>query len=160
MTLSNITAIPPRIWVRALTAHPYQTILSVVEILAKNWQINYQVVPQSGLNLLQLEDGVFHEPYYLGEIPVASAQIEIINERGESFVGAAQVMNDSADLAVVLAVCDAVMAHQLPGWQQVAQLIQQGAEQRLLEELQRGAMLTKTKVDFSLLSQEESHAED
>ncbi len=153
--------IPPRnLWIRALTAHPAQTLQMMVENLAKNWQVNYQLIPQSGLSLLQVKDGVFHEPYYLGEIPLANAQIEIIDERGESFMGAALVMSDSVNLAVALAVCDAVMAHELSGWQQIAELIQQGIEKRSLEDLQRGAMLSKTKVNFSLLAQEEDNAED
>lgn len=144
---------PRNLWIRALTTHPAQNLQIVVEKLVQNWQVNYQLIPQSGLSLLQLEDGVFHEPYYLGEIPLAKAQIEIINEKGESCIGAALVMNDSIDLVVALAVCDAVMVYQLSGWQQIAELIEQGIEKRALEELNRGAMLAKTKVNFSLLNQ-------
>lgn len=153
--------IPSRnLWIRALTAHSPQTIQALAESLTTSLQVNYKSLPQSGLSLLQMEDGVFHESYYLGEIPVASAWIELTNLADESFEGAAQVMSDSAELAVALAVCDAVMAYQLPGWKEVANLIQQGMEKRTWEELQQGAMLAKTKVSFSLLSQEEDDAED
>lgn len=160
MSSQNSMTIPPRnLWIRTLTAHANQTVLKMAETLAQNWQINYKFLPQVGLSLLQVEDGVFHEPYYLGEIPLASVQIEIIDERSEVFIGAAQVMSDSVDLAIALAVCDVVMIHQLPGWQQVAKLIKQGMEKRALEDLQRGAMLARTKVDFSLLNQEENDVE-
>ena len=153
--------IPSRnIWIRALTAHSPHKLQSLAEDLTSSWQVNYKSLPQAGLSLLQMEDGVFHEPYYLGEIPVASACIELTNSADESFEGAAQVMSDSAELAVALAVCDAVMAHQLSGWQKVEVLIEKGLEKRAWEELQKGAMLAKTKVDFSLLSQEEDDAED
>lgn len=151
---------PRTLWIKALTAHNEQIIGNLAENLAKNWQINYLTLPQAGLCLLSLEDGVFHQPYYLGEIPIANAGIELKDEAGQSFTGAAQVMGDSADFAVALAVCDAVMAHQLSGWEQVAELIEQGMEKCSLEDLQRGAMLAKTKVNFSLLVQEESDAED
>ena len=147
---------PRNLWIKALTAHKEEIIAN----LAQNWQINYLTLPQAGLNLLTLEDGVFQQSYYLGEIPLAHASVELKDEMGQSFTGAAQVMGDSTDFAVALAVCDAVMAHQLSGWEQVAQLIERGIEKRSLEDLQRGAMLARTKVNFSLLAQEESDAED
>ncbi|MBG1270216.1 phosphonate C-P lyase system protein PhnG [Nostoc sp. WHI] len=153
--------IPSRsLWIKALTAYSPEKLQSLAEDLISGWQVNYKSLPQAGLSLLQMEDGVFHEPYYLGEIPIASAWIELTNSSNENFEGAAQVMSDSADLAVALAICDAVIAHQLPGWQRVADLIQQGIEKRAWEELQQGAMLAKTKVNFSLLSQEKDDAED
>lgn len=142
------------LWIKALTAHAEETINDLAESLAKNWQVNYTVLPQSGLSLLTLEDGVFQQPYYLGEIPIANASIELQDDQGNKFNGAAQYLGDSKDFAVALAVCDAVMAHQLAGWEQVAELIEQGMEKRHLRDLQRGAILAKTKVDFSLLSQE------
>ncbi|GAB4238870.1 MAG: hypothetical protein Kow0049_25800 [Stanieria sp.] len=151
---------PRTFWIKALTAHNEQAINNLAEDLAQNWQVNYLTLPQAGLSLLSLEDGVLHQPYYLGEIPLANASIELIDETGQSFTGAAQVMGDSTDLAVALAVCDAVMAHQLTGWERVAQLIEQGMKKLSLEDLQRGAMLARTKVNFSLLAQEESDAED
>ncbi len=153
--------IPSRcLWVRALTTHSSHKLQSLAEDLITHWEVNYKSLPQTGLSLLQMEDGVFHEPYYLGEIPVANAWIELTNSSNESFEGAAWVMNDSTELAVALAVCDAVLAHQLPGWQKVADLIDKGMEKRALEEAQRSTILVKTKVNFSLLSQEEDDAED
>ncbi|MBV9385992.1 MAG: phosphonate C-P lyase system protein PhnG [Chroococcidiopsidaceae cyanobacterium CP_BM_ER_R8_30] len=117
--------IPARnLWIRALTAHANQDIQSIAEKLTAKWKVDYKALPQSGLSLLRMEDGVFHEPYYLGEIPISSAWIELTNSANQSFEGAAQVMSNSAELAIALAVCDAVMAHQLPGWQEVAGLIQ------------------------------------
>ncbi|MDZ8104941.1 MAG: phosphonate C-P lyase system protein PhnG [Nostoc sp. DedQUE12a] len=153
--------IPSRsVWIKALTAYSPEKVQLLAEDLISGWQLNYKFLPQAGLSLLQMQDGVFYEPYFLGEIPVASAWIELTNAKDESFEGAAQVISDSVELAVALAVCDAVIAHELPGWQKVADLIQQGIEKRAWEELQQGAMLTKTKVNFSLLSQEENDAED
>ncbi|MBV9386653.1 MAG: phosphonate C-P lyase system protein PhnG [Chroococcidiopsidaceae cyanobacterium CP_BM_ER_R8_30] len=150
--------IPQNHWVRALTAHSPQTIQSLAERLTLNWKVNFKALPQAGLSLLQMEDGVFHEPYYLGEIPLVSAWIELTNSAQESFEGAAQVMHDSEELAIALAICDAIMTHHLPGWQNIAELIQQGMEKRIWEDQQRGLMLAKTRVNFSLLSQEEDDA--
>ena len=146
------------LWVKALTAHSQETILNLAEEISKYWQVKYRSLPQNGLSLLTMQDGVFHEPYYLGEIPISQAHLSLINEQGESYDGAAQVMTDSEDLAVALAVCDAVMAHQLSGWEKVAQYVELGMKKREEENLIRGAMLAKTKVNFSLLSQEENDA--
>ncbi len=148
------------LWVKALTAHSLETISNLAQEISKNWQIKYKVLPQNGLSLLTLQDGVFHEPYYLGEIPISHAYLSLINQQGDSYDGAAQVMGDSDNLAVALAVCDAVMAHQLQGWEKVAHYIELGMKKRAEENQIRGAMLAKTKVNFSLLSQEENDAEN
>lgn len=148
------------LWVKALTAHSPITICNLAEEISKNWQIKHRSLPQNGLSLLTMQDGVFHEPYYLGEIPISQAHLSLSNEQGESYDGAAQVMTDSEDLAVALAVCDAVMAHQLSGWEKVAQSIELGMKKREEENHIRGTILAKTKVNFSLLSQEENDDED
>lgn len=148
------------LWVKALTAHSVETIFSLAEKITENWQIKYRSLPQNGLSLLTLQDGVFNEPYYLGEIPIANAYLSLINEQGKSYDGAAQVMGDSEDLAVSLAICDAVMANQLEGWKKVAHYIELGMKKREEENRIRGAILAKTKVNFSLLSQEENDAEN
>ena len=148
------------LWVKALTAHSLETIFNLAEEITKNCEVKYRSLPQNGLSLLTLQDGVFHEPYYLGEIPISHAYLSLINEQGESYDGAAQVMTDSEDLAVALAVCDAVMANQLPGWEKVSHCIELGMEKREEENRMRGAILAKTKVNFSLLSQEENDAEN
>ncbi len=148
------------LWVKALTAHSLETICNLAEEIAKNWQVKYRSLPQNSLSLLTIQDGVFRESYYLGEIPVAHAYLSLINEQGESYDGAAQVMVDSEDLAVALAICDAVMAHELKGWEKVAHYIELGMKKREEENRIRGTILAKTKVNFSLLSQEENNAED
>ncbi|ACK65048.1 phosphonate C-P lyase system protein PhnG [Rippkaea orientalis PCC 8801] len=153
--------IPPRSsWIRALTAHPNTIVQDLAEKLTQNWQLTYQSLPQTGLSLLPLEDGVFHQPYYLGEIPLTQVSIELKNDQNQSFAGASQLMENDPDFALALAVCDAIMAHQLPGSEEVLKLINQGLEKRALEDQIKSAILAKTKVNFSLLSQEEADAND
>lgn len=151
---------PSNTWIRALTAHPAATVIDLATRLTPNWQVSYETLPQTGLSLLQLQDGVFHEPYYLGEIPLSTAWITLTADDGTCWQGAAQVMSDVADLASALAICDAVLTHQLTGWQQVATLVEQGLAVRQQEDAVRGAMLARTRVNFSLLSQEEADDPD
>lgn len=145
-------------WLRALTAHTPELVIQLATRLTQDWQISYETVPQRGLSLLQLQDSVFHEPYYLGEIPLSTAWVNLKTGNGQNYQGAAQVMSDVPNLATSLAICDAIFMNQLEGWQEVADLIEKGRLIRQEEDKLRGAMLAKTKVDFSLLSQEESDA--
>ena len=147
-------------WVQALTAHPPKLIIELVQRIGHEWEISYETLPQNGLSLLQVQDSVFHEPYYLGEIPLANAWVLLTAPNGQSWQGAAQVMSDFPDLASSLAICDAILANQLSGWQQVQELVEKGMIIRQEENRRRGAMLETTRVNFSLLSQEESDDPD
>ncbi|NET05313.1 MAG: phosphonate C-P lyase system protein PhnG [Symploca sp. SIO2B6] len=146
-------------WLRALTAHAPEIVIQLAARLTQSWQISYETIPQTGLSLLQLQDSVFHEPYYLGEIPLSTAWVKLNIGNGQNYQGAAQVMSDVPNLATSLAICDAILMNQLEGWQEVADLMARGLAIRQEEDNLRGAMLAKTKVDFSLLNQEESDAE-
>ncbi|NEO97209.1 MAG: phosphonate C-P lyase system protein PhnG [Symploca sp. SIO2E9] len=145
-------------WLRALTAHAPEIVIQLAARLTQGWQISYETIPQTGLSLLQLQDSVFHEPYYLGEIPLSTAWVKLNIGNGQNYEGAAQVISDVPNLATSLAICDAILMNQLEGWQEVADLMARGLAIRQEEDNLRGAMLAKTKVDFSLLNQEESDA--
>lgn len=145
--------IPRSQWVRALTAHPETMVIELANRLKKGWEITYETLPETGLSLLQMQDGVLEEPYYLGEIPLSTAWVEL-TANGENWEGAALVMNDTPGLAVALAICDAILANQLPGWQQVLEVVKQGMVKKQEEEALRGGMLAKTRVNLSLLTPE------
>ena len=146
-------SIPRSQWVRAVTAHPETTVIELANRLKKGWEITHEALPEPGLSLLQMQDGVFKQSYYLGEIPLSTAWVKL-TANGESWQGAASVMNDTPGLAVALAICDAILANQLPGWEQVLQAVKQGIVKRQEEEALRGAMLAKTRVNLSLLTPE------
>lgn len=141
-------------WLRSLTAHTPQKVIQMASQLTQGWQVSYETIPQTGLSLLQLQDSVFHEPYYLGEIPLSTARVKLKNADGQSYEGAAQVMSDVSDFATSLAICDAIFSNQLEGWEQVNDLIKLGKAIREEEDRLRKAMLAKTRVDFSLLDGE------
>lgn len=145
--------IPRSQWVRALTAHPETMVIELANCLMKGWEIKHEALPENGLSLLQMQDGVFEESYYLGEIPLSTAWVKL-SANGESWQGAASVMNDTPNLAVALAICDAILANQLLGWEQVLQVVQQGIIKKQKEEALRGAILAKTRINLSLLTPE------
>lgn len=126
-------------------------VCGLAETITKTWQLRYKSLPQSGLGMMKLRDGAMNEPFYLGEIPVSSAWVELTLPDGVVVEGAAQVMTDNQDLAEAIAVCDAILANELPEHEQVIALLEQGAELIAKETQNRKHMLERTRVDFSLL---------
>lgn len=138
-------------WVHALSALPRQTLAQWAQGLPGDWRIQPKTLPQAGLGMLKMTDSAHHEAYYLGEFPFASAWLCIHTADGLEAEGAAQILDDDADYAEQLALCDAVLAAQLPGWQQVAEWVEQGMAARRETADERKALLARTRVDFSLL---------
>jgi len=148
-----------RDWIRALTAHPSADLTALAEQLVKACDVRLTQLPQAGLGLLTLTDGALHEPYYLGEFPLSSCAVELTLPDGRQAAGGAQVMADDAELARALAILDAVLAARLPGWEQVAALLEAGAQKRAAEDRRRAAILAATRVDFATLNNAEDDDE-
>jgi len=138
-------------WVAALTAQPTDKLMTVIAELSSNWSIRPKTLPQSGLGMLKLNDSAFEEAFYLGEFPLSSAWVEIKTTEGLIAEGAAQVMDDRVDVAEALALCDAVLSAQLPGWESIASLVDEGTEIREAIRQERKQILASTQVNFSLL---------
>jgi len=147
-------------WIYALTALSLNVVKAITEDLTENCSVRFKALPQSGLGMLKFKDSAFHEPYFLGEFTVSSAWVEITQPEGTKIEGAAQVMDDDVELASALAIADAILANKIPGWEQLAEQISIGMELRDEENRIRKAMLSKTSVDFSLLSETESKSDD
>lgn len=138
-------------WVSALTAVPEAALKAVVDGFPASWSIRPKVLPQAGLGMLKLRDSAFNEPFYLGEFPLASCWITLTTDDGTTVEGAAQVMDDRVECVEQLALCDAVLAARLPGWESVSSLVEQGMAVRERTAQQRKTILARTRVDFSLL---------
>jgi alpha-D-ribose 1-methylphosphonate 5-triphosphate synthase subunit PhnG len=147
-------------WLSRLTAHPTSVLIETAQRLACAWTITHVELPQAGLGMLQLADGAFQQPYYLGEFPLARCHVQLSLPDGRVVQGAAQWMTDDLALAEALAVLDAVLAARLPGWEVVATLVATGTERRVAEQRARQAMLAATRVDFALLGSTEDDDDD
>lgn len=142
-------------WIRALTAHPTPALHALAAQLADECAVKMISLPQAGLGLLQLKDGAFHEPYYLGEFLLSSCHLELTLVDGRWAEGGAQVMADDAELARSLAILDVILAARFPGWEIVSEHIASGAQQRSEADRRRTAMLAATRVDFAMLNNTE-----
>lgn len=142
-------------WAPALAAVPADEVVALGHRLAAQHRVVPLSVPQAGLVLLTMRDGVFHDRWNLGEVPVATASVEVIAADGTRATGGASLVGDSMELAGAVAVCDAVLAHRLAGWREVAELVARGLAARERTALVRAAMLQRTAVDFGGLGEDD-----
>lgn len=138
-------------WVSALKALPTNELLAFTKKLSVDWTLRPKSLPQSGLGIMKLKDSAFNEAFYLGEFPISSAWLEVTTPEGHKAEGAAQVMDDNVEIAEALAVCDAALSSELPGWKKVYSMVEQGFSLREKTNRERKMMLARTRVKFSLL---------
>ncbi|MFK5914289.1 MAG: phosphonate C-P lyase system protein PhnG [Woeseiaceae bacterium] len=138
-------------WVSALKALPTNELLTFTKELSEEWTLRPKSLPQSGLGMMKLKDSACNEDFYLGEFPMSSAWLEVTTPAGLKAEGAAHVMDDNVEIAEALAVCDAVLSSELPGWKQVYKMVEQGLSIRENTNRERKMMLAHTRVNFSLL---------
>lgn len=139
-----------------LALAPRQEVIDLAATLAAGRRIEHLAVPQEGLWLLQLEEPVRRDGWYIGEVPVGQACIALHDaERGVAR-GGAVLLHADRDLATAIAICDAVVRTGWPGADAVSRLREAGAEARTRAAEVRAAILDRTRVDFSELGREES----
>lgn len=147
--------IPRNDWPRALCELNAAEIKAVAATLSRDIEVRDVVLPQAGLGLLSLTDGAFHEPFYLGEIPVARAEVILKTAEGREVQGGSVLVDDRAQLARSIAILDAVLSGKLPGYDVAENLVKKGEQMRMQKISERRQMLAATRVDFSLLEQED-----
>lgn len=152
--------IPRKDWPSALCALHANKVKEVVALLLPNFEVRDVALPQAGLGLLSMRDSAFHESYFIGEMPVARSEVILRTSSGEETRGGAVIVDDRAQFARSIAILDAVLAGKLAGWQHAAELVEQGIEVRQLKDRERKKLLTATRVDFSLLGQEDDEDEE
>lgn len=147
--------IPRNDWPRALCQINAAEIKAVAASLCRDIEVRDVVLPQAGLGLLSLTDGAFHEPFYLGEIPVARAEVILTTTDGREAHGGSVLVDDRAQLARSIAILDAILSGKLPGCDVAENLVKNGELVRMQKISERRQMLAATRVDFSLLEQED-----
>lgn len=152
-------AIERRHLVACLVAAGREPVLNTAVQLTEGLTVTPLQPAESGLALLQWRDAVKHQPFFLGEVPMARSAVALVNQCGERAEGGAVVMADDAELAHALAVLDAVFARRWPGAEAVDALALRGAQ--TLDDLRavRQAGLKRTRVDFALLAEADEDSE-
>lgn len=152
--------IPRNKWPSALCSLPASEVRHLAEKLSGELEVRDVALPHAGLGLLNMREGAFQESYFIGEIPVARAEVVVRDTAGYKARGGALIVDDRAQLARAIAILDAVMAGKLPGWVNAMTLVQQGLEAHQQKQTERKKLLAATRVDFSLLGQEDDEDEE
>ncbi|ABM97199.1 phosphonate C-P lyase system protein PhnG [Methylibium petroleiphilum] len=145
--------------VACLSAAGREAVLSTAAQLSEGLTVTPLQPAEAGLALMQWRDAVQHQPFFLGEVPMARAAVALVDHRGERAEGGAVVMADDAELAQALALLDAVFAHRWPGADAVDALAARGAQAREALRTVRQAGLQRTRVDFALLAEADEDEE-
>lgn len=153
-TYETLLAVRGR-WAVALAELPRSTVLETATELAQRHHVTPTAVPQSGLTLVTLRDSVEKQAFYLGEAPLARSQVALTDSTGRTVAGGAQILADDIELANALAICDGVLAGRLDGWEEVAAQVGMGLERLRQEARVRKTMLTRSRVNFALLNEED-----
>jgi len=132
----------------------------VIDAVIDEYEVTYKSIPQSGLGVLQTKDTAMHEPYFLGEFPIATSWVVLTDKENNTYEGAAQLMDDDENLVSLFAVCDAILANNLSSCNKLSDLVVLGEFKFAQEVRTRKAMLGSTAVDFSLLGAAEEDKEN
>lgn len=143
--------LPREQWASTLSQAPEPELETLVASFPTNWTIKAKALPQAGLGMLKMNDTALNDAFYIGEFPLANCHISVRTEQGEEAEGAAWIMDERAERAEQLALCDAVLSAKLPGWEQVEALLEKGLHKQMHRSRERRSLLAKTRVDFSLL---------
>jgi alpha-D-ribose 1-methylphosphonate 5-triphosphate synthase subunit PhnG len=138
-------------WLRYWSALPAEQAETLATNIAGQCTVKDLTLPQSGLGLLKLPDSALNDLYFLGEVPVSHAHVEVVTDDGRRSEGGARLLDDRQSLAWALAVLDATLAARLPDHEQALDLLRAGMAKVQETERERHAMLAATRVDFSLL---------
>jgi len=140
-------------WLRYWAAVPAEQTEALAADIAAEYTVKDVTLPQSGLGLLQLPDSALNDLYFLGEVPVSHAHVEVISHDGTHAEGGARLLDDRQSLVRALAVLDATLASRLSHHEQALDLLKKGMAKIQETEAERHAMLAATRVDFSLLGE-------
>lgn len=152
---SSLTRPSKQQWWRCLQAADPAAVQQLATRLTQTMTVEDVQAPESGLGLLQVQDGALGDRYFLGEFPLARAQVRLYQAEQLVAEGAALLLDDRRAQARAIAILDAMLTSDLPGSLEIVALMASGSESLAQQKAERQAILQKTKVDFSLLGQEE-----
>lgn len=143
-------------WSSLLALVPESELLGISKDIPNNWIVQPKLLPQTGLGMMKMRDSALNEEFYLGEFILSNCWIVIKDQTGEIAEGATWIMDASQEKTETIALCDAILSHQLTGWEKVNALLQLGLSIKQEKEKERKTILAKTIVDFSLLDEAEN----
>jgi len=142
-------------WAAALAAADRGKVAALADRIRDRARIEALAPPRDGLMLMPLRESVAGAAFHLGEIPMARVHLRLTAPEGAADGGAA-LMSDDLALVTQLAILDAALMADLPEVPEIEALLAEGMAARAEVEAQRALALDRTRVDFQLLSEDDS----
>lgn len=137
-----------------------EDVIAVAEAIAERYQVRHKRMPKSGLGMMRFRESVMAQAFNLGEVPMSSAHIELVDTSGHVHEGGSVILRDHEVLAIAIAVCDAVLAGGLDEDGAVQQLVDEGLKVTSEDAKLRRAMLERSRVSFALMNQDDLEGVD
>jgi alpha-D-ribose 1-methylphosphonate 5-triphosphate synthase subunit PhnG len=141
-------------WAAALLNVQPDDVIYLAEAIADLFEVRHKRVPKSGLGMMRLRDSVMAQAFNIGEVPMSTAHVELIDTSGKVYEGAANILRDHEALAVAIAICDAALAGGLDLDGKVQRLVDRGLDTMADDSRLRRAMLERSRVSFALMNQD------
>ena len=155
------STLPPRSqWMRCLLAVPIETIHETAQEIANHYVVSHYQRPEAGLSMLQMQEPNKGDRFFLGELPMATAAVTLVDGHGKDHHGAAVMVHHDGSVAVSAAIIDAALAADLPHCESARDLVEKGHNVVLQEAAVRSSLLEETTVDFQLLEAEDDDDDD
>ncbi|AXI11226.1 phosphonate C-P lyase system protein PhnG [Oceanobacillus sp. 143] len=119
---------------------------SFAEMITQNHECQEIVAPQYGLTMIKMRESAKNSLFYIGEVLVTEAKVEINNQIG---IGIVVGMQD--ELAKHLAIIDAAYKANLPEVEEWNPQLQRAEQQIMSRRAKEQADLFETKVNFETM---------
>ncbi|GAA0445371.1 MAG: phosphonate C-P lyase system protein PhnG [Bacillota bacterium] len=118
----------------------------LAEGLLQNYTYREIVAPHYGLTMVKMRESAKNSLFYIGEVLVTEAKVEINQHVG---IGVVQGMED--ELALQLAIIDAAYNANLPQTKEWHDLLLQAEAEITMKKAKKQAELFETKVNFETM---------
>jgi alpha-D-ribose 1-methylphosphonate 5-triphosphate synthase subunit PhnG len=115
-------------------------------VIKSNYKINVLDVPNNGLVMVKMRENAKQSLFYIGEVAVIEARVEV-----QGSIGLGVVIGADSQLAYNLAIIDAAYNANIPeilSWREIL-LAEEGLIEKKIKS--KTASILKTKVDFETM---------
>lgn len=127
-----------------------ETLVQLVTNLESELLVEIVVAPKLGMTMVQAEDSIDFQPFYLGEVLITECQVLVNGQLGYGYC-----MGDTPQKAYSIAVMDAIMHTEgHPKQNDISAFIEIEKAKLLKKQLEEYNQVLKTKVDFKIMEQD------
>ena len=127
-----------------------EALVQLVSNLESKLLVEIVIAPKLGMTMVQAEDSIDFQPFYLGEVLITECQVSVNGQLGYGYC-----MGDAPQRAYSIAIIDAIMHTEChPKQSDVHVFIEIEKAKLLKQQLEEYNQVLKTKVDFKIMEQD------